>query len=118
MWTYNEQRGECYLHQFSSSQPDFNYRVHYQNITREMFQILTYWMDVGVDGFRMHGINQLYESASFTQETPINPDGDLTRYDNFRNIYSRDLVIMEMSLASVAVFINLLHSPRKSPMDS
>lgn len=93
MWTYNPIRDQCYLHQFSSSQPDLNYRDSFSNITRDMLEVLTHWLDVGVDGFRMHAVNQLFESASFTQEMPIDGDGDMTRYDNFRNVFSRDLVI-------------------------
>lgn len=94
MWTYNSIRNQCYLHQFSSSQPDFMYRDNLENITREMFDILTFWLDEGADGFRLHGVERLFESPSFSRETPIDPNGDLLSYRNFENIYSRNYVSM------------------------
>lgn len=92
MWTYNSVRNQCYLHQYSSSQPDFMYRDNFENITREMLDIFTFWLNEGADGFRLHATEKLVESGAFTREAPIDPFGDLTSYENYENIYSRNYV--------------------------
>jgi len=58
-WTYDEVAGQYYWHRFYSSQPDLNYdnpAVH-----QEMFDILRFWLDIGIDGFRVDAIPYLYE---------------------------------------------------------
>lgn len=58
-WTYDEQAGQYYWHRFYRSQPDLNYdnpKVH-----EEMFNVMRFWLDLGVDGFRVDAIPYLYE---------------------------------------------------------
>ncbi|MFW6068917.1 MAG: maltose alpha-D-glucosyltransferase [Chloroflexota bacterium] len=58
-WTYDEVAGKYYWHRFYSSQPDLNYdnpAVH-----EEMFNIIRFWLDMGVDGFRADAVPYLYE---------------------------------------------------------
>jgi maltose alpha-D-glucosyltransferase/alpha-amylase len=58
-WTYDEVAGQYYWHRFYSSQPDLNYdnpAVH-----EEMFRIIRFWMDMGIDGFRADAVPYLYE---------------------------------------------------------
>ncbi|RMH02432.1 MAG: maltose alpha-D-glucosyltransferase [Chloroflexi bacterium] len=58
-WTYDEVAGQYYWHRFYSSQPDLNYDnpvVH-----EEMFRIIRFWLDMGVDGFRADAVPYLYE---------------------------------------------------------
>lgn len=58
-WTYDEVAGRYFWHRFYSSQPDLNYdnpAVH-----EEMFNIIRFWMDMGIDGFRADAVPYLYE---------------------------------------------------------
>ena len=58
-WSYDEVAGKYYWHRFYSSQPDLNYdnpAVH-----EEMFNIIRFWLDMGVDGFRADAVPYLYE---------------------------------------------------------
>ncbi len=58
-WTYDEVAGRYFWHRFYSSQPDLNYdnpAVH-----EEMFNIIRFWLDTGVDGFRADAVPYLYE---------------------------------------------------------
>ncbi len=58
-WTYDEVAGQYFWHRFYSHQPDLNYdnpAVH-----EEMFKVIRYWMDMGIDGFRADAIPYLYE---------------------------------------------------------
>ena len=53
-------RRQFYFHRFFSHQPDLNFEnpaVH-----EAMFDIIRFWMDMGVDGFRLDAIPYLYES--------------------------------------------------------
>ncbi len=49
-WEYHEDRGQFYLHQYLPEQPDLNYRN--EAVRREMNDVLIFWLDRGVDGFR------------------------------------------------------------------
>ena len=55
-WEFNEERGQFYLHQFVIGQPDFNFRN--PAVIQEMKDVLTFWLDLGVDGFRMDAVSQ------------------------------------------------------------
>ncbi len=58
-WTYDEKVGKYFWHRFYSSQPDLNYdnpAVH-----EEIFNIMRFWLDMGVDGFRADAVPYLYE---------------------------------------------------------
>lgn len=92
MWTYHEERDQCYMHQFTKEQPDLNYRMENGKIVQEMMDVLTYWMDLGADGFRVDAINHLYESASFTNQQMFDETADPALYDNYNNMYTKDLV--------------------------
>ena len=49
-WTYDEERGEYYLHLFAVKQPDLN--MDNPLVREEVKKILRFWLDMGVDGFR------------------------------------------------------------------
>ncbi|XP_065203779.1 maltase A3-like [Planococcus citri] len=86
-WEWNEERGQYYLHQFAVQQPDLNYRnpVVYE----EMKNILTYWLDKGVDGFRLDAVNYLYEDKNYPDEPLSNkPNVAPEEYDYLDHIYS------------------------------
>ena len=58
-WTYDETAGQYFWHRFYSHQPDLNYdnpAVH-----EEMFRVIRFWMDMGIDGFRADAVPYLYE---------------------------------------------------------
>ncbi len=58
-WTYDEDAGAYYWHRFYSHQPDLNFDN--PAVRREVFRVLDFWMDMGVDGFRLDAIPYLYE---------------------------------------------------------
>lgn len=58
-WTWDEQAGAFYWHRFFSQQPDLNYnnlQVH-----QAMLDVVKFWLDLGVDGFRLDAVPYLYE---------------------------------------------------------
>ena len=56
-WTYDEVRGEYYLHLFAVKQPDLN--MDNPLVREEVKKILRFWLDMGVDGFREDGITYI-----------------------------------------------------------
>ena len=56
-WTYDPKRGEYYLHQYSPKQPDLNWEN--PSVRSAIYKMMNWWMDRGIDGFRMDVITQI-----------------------------------------------------------
>lgn len=56
-WQYDEASGEYYLHLFSKKQPDLNWEN--PKVRAEVFELMRWWLDKGIDGFRMDVINMI-----------------------------------------------------------
>ena len=54
-WEWNAATGEYFLHSFSRHQPDLNWE--HPAVRREVHAVMRFWLDKGVDGFRMDVIN-------------------------------------------------------------
>jgi oligo-1,6-glucosidase len=60
-WELDPQSGEYFLHLFSKKQPDLNYRN--PAVLREVEDIMRFWLDKGIAGFRCDVINILFKSS-------------------------------------------------------
>lgn len=58
-WTWDEVAGQYYWHRFYSSQPDLNYDN--PAVQEEMRNVMRFWLDLGVDGFRADAVPYLFE---------------------------------------------------------
>lgn len=58
-WAYDEHTGEFYWHRFYSSQPDLNYDN--PKVQQMMLDVVRFWMDMGLDGFRVDAVPYLFE---------------------------------------------------------
>lgn len=67
-WHYGEDSGEYYLHLFSTKQPDLNWEN--PQVRAAVYEMMNWWLDRGVDGFRMDVINFISKDTSL-------PDGPL-----------------------------------------
>lgn len=65
-WEYDETTNEYYLHLFSKKQPDLNWEN--PNVRQAVYQMMKFWLEKGVDGFRMDVINMI-------SKAPALPDG-------------------------------------------
>ena len=54
-WQFDERSGEYYLHLFSRKQPDLNWEN--PEVRRAIYKMMNWWVDRGIDGFRMDVIN-------------------------------------------------------------
>jgi len=66
-WEYDEERGEYYLHLYDETQPDLDWTN--EDVRQDIFDTIEWWLDKGIDGFRMDVINLLSKAAGL-------PDGD------------------------------------------
>ncbi|WP_242917517.1 maltose alpha-D-glucosyltransferase [Pontibacter liquoris] len=58
-WSWDPVAGQYYWHRFFSHQPDLNYDN--PDVQKEVFKVLEYWFDLGVDGFRLDAVPYLFE---------------------------------------------------------
>ncbi|GAA1987476.1 maltose alpha-D-glucosyltransferase [Amycolatopsis minnesotensis] len=58
-WTYDPVRGQFYWHRFFTHQPDLNYEN--PDVQEAMLDVLRFWLDLGIDGFRLDAVPYLFE---------------------------------------------------------
>ncbi len=58
-WSFDAQRGQYYWHRFFSHQPDLNYDN--PEVADVMLDVVRYWLDIGLDGFRLDAVPYLFE---------------------------------------------------------
>ncbi len=58
-WTWDPVRGQYYWHRFFSHQPDLNFDN--PAVEQAIFEALDFWLDMGLDGFRLDAVPYLYE---------------------------------------------------------
>ena len=69
-WEYDETTNEYYLHLFSKKQPDLNWES--PRVREEIYQMMNWWLDKGIDGFRMDTVNMF-------SKVPGLPDGKIIK---------------------------------------
>ncbi|MBW0002659.1 MAG: DUF3459 domain-containing protein [Hyphomicrobiales bacterium] len=70
-WTFDESTGQFYFHAYLPEQPDLNWRN--PEVVAAMLDVLRFWFDRGVDGFRVDAIHHLFEDEQL-RDDPVNPD--------------------------------------------
>lgn len=70
-WTFDEQRGQYYLHSFTKEQPDLNWNN--PAVREEMKATMRFWLDRGVDGFRVDAVNYIGKDR-FLADEPLNDE--------------------------------------------
>ncbi|WP_112180627.1 MULTISPECIES: alpha-glucosidase [Paraliobacillus] len=65
VWQYDEKSNAYYLHLFSKKQPDLNWEN--KDVRHEVYSVMTYWLDRGVDGFRMDVINMISKDQQYPE---------------------------------------------------
>lgn len=71
-WQYDEATGEYYLHLFSKKQPDLNWEN--PKVRADVFAIMRWWLDKGIDGFRMDVINMISKTPGLPDAPVVTPD--------------------------------------------
>lgn len=86
-WTLDNTTNQYYLHQFSSFQPDLNYWN--KDVITAMEDVLKFWFDFGIDGFRIDAVIFLLEDPQLRDEV-ADPDFNGTATDCATNNSSPD----------------------------
>ena len=88
-WEWDEATGQFYYHAFLKEQPDLNWRN--PEVRQAMFDVLRFWLDRGVDGFRVDVIWHLIKDAQF-RDNPPNPGfhPDMPGIERYLQLYSAD----------------------------
>ena len=72
-WQYSEKREQYYLHLFDVTQADLNWEN--ENVRKKVYEMIKFWLNKGVDGFRLDVINLISKNQRFP-----NDDGSDTRF--------------------------------------
>jgi alpha-glucosidase len=63
-WTYVPERDQYYYHYFMKQQPDLNW--HNPSVKQAMWEVVRFWLDLGVDGYRLDAIGTIFEDPNLT----------------------------------------------------
>jgi alpha-glucosidase len=88
-WTLDPRTGQYYLHQFLPQQPELNYRR--PEVAAALLDTMRFWLDRGVDGFRVDVIWLMVKDPRFRDEPP-NPNWDgVNPHNSLLHIYTANL---------------------------
>ncbi|WP_099361143.1 alpha,alpha-phosphotrehalase [Fredinandcohnia onubensis] len=73
-WEYDEKTGQYYLHLFDVTQADLNWEN--DEVRKKVYDMMTFWFEKGVDGFRLDVINLISKDQSFPDDDGSVPPGD------------------------------------------
>jgi alpha-glucosidase len=82
-WEFDEALGQYYFHMFYKEQPDLNWRN--PEVRKAMLDVYRFWLDRGVDGFRMDVFNMYFKEKDL-QDNPLGGKG-LRKFDHQRHLY-------------------------------
>jgi alpha-glucosidase len=87
-WEWDEHTGQYYLHTFLKEQPDLNWRN--PEVEAAMFDVLRFWMDRGVDGFRIDAAHMIMKDPDLC-DNPPNPEhtGPPDSYEAYLHIHDK-----------------------------
>ena len=72
-WEWDARRGQYFLHNFLASQPDLN--LHNPEVQNAMLNVARFWLDRGVDGFRLDAINFAMHDPQLRDNPPVEGRG-------------------------------------------
>jgi alpha-glucosidase len=89
-WEWDEKTGQYYYHAFLREQPDLNWRN--PDVQQAMLDVLRFWLDRGVDGFRVDVMHHLVKDSEF-RDNPLNPSWrpGMSPYRELLTTYTADL---------------------------
>lgn len=86
-WEWEPRRRQYYLHNFLASQPDLNF--HNSNVQDELLSIMEFWLDRGVDGFRLDTVNFYTHDADLRDNPPIDGGPKAGPYEMQDHVFSK-----------------------------
>ncbi len=109
-WELDEKSGEYYLHLFSKKQPDLNWKN--KNMREEIYQMMNFWIDKGIGGFRMDVIDLIGKEV----DEKITSNGpnlhNLIREMNKETFGKKDLLTVGETWGATPDIAKLYSSPK------
>jgi len=87
-WTRDAATGQYYYHYFYTQQPDLNWRN--PEVRKAMYDVMRFWLDTGVSGFRMDAVSRLFEDPNL-HDDPYLPGFNAFGDRNIQHKYTDDL---------------------------
>ena len=82
-WKYDKTTDEYYLHLFSKKQPDLNWES--SALRQDVYDMMTWWLDKGIDGFRMDVVNFISKDQRFPDGEPVEGKKYVSGHQYFMN---------------------------------
>lgn len=109
-WQWEPRRGQYYMHNFLRQMPDLNY--HCAAVQEAVLDTCRFWLDMGVDGFRLD-VCTFYAHDPKFRDNPPNPnipDGEVFRF----NPYSQQLHVHDIGQPETIAFLERLRALTES----
>ena len=88
-WQFDEASGQYYLHNFEAAQPDLNWWN--EDVRREFDEIVRFWWDRGVAGFRIDVCNMMIKDKELRDNPPATEDDPMDQqFMGVRSVYNTD----------------------------
>ncbi|MBL1226337.1 glycoside hydrolase family 13 protein [Enterococcus sp. BWR-S5] len=81
VWEFDEETNQYYFHAFAKEQPDLNWEN--ESLKQDVFRMISWWLDKGIDGFRIDAISHIKKDAF---HLPIDAKNVAARYQNISGI--------------------------------
>jgi alpha-glucosidase len=103
-WEWDKRTQQYYYHAFLKEQPDLNWRN--PEVRRAMLDVLRFWLDHGVDGFRVDVMHHLLKDTEF-RDNPVNPEWqpNMSPYRELLTTYTADLPEVQEIVGSMRAVI-------------
>ncbi len=83
-WEYNEATDDYYLHIFSKKQPDLNWEN--EEVRQALFDMVNWWLDKGIDGFRVDAISHIKKDQTFKNAPAPNDEPYVKAWSQYMNV--------------------------------
>ena len=100
-WELDPQTGEYYFHMFTKDQPDLNW--HNPKVRKAILDVFRFWLDKGVDGFRLDVFNAYFKDAELRDNPPAI---GLRGFDRQKHIHDVDQPEMIPLLAEIRSLVD------------
>jgi alpha-glucosidase len=117
-WTFDEHTGQWYLHSFLPQQPDLNWEN--DDVREAMHDVMRFWLNRGVDGFRIDVVQKLAKDPRLSDATPGRPvpweDWQPTIHERLRDLravvdeYPERMLVGEVYLFDVERLVAYVNS--------
>ncbi|NIA68078.1 alpha-glucosidase [Pelagibius litoralis] len=107
-WAWEPRRRQYYLHNFLTCQPDLN--LHNEEVQDQMLSEAAFWLDMGVDGFRLDAVNFCSHDQQLRDNPPLKPGERPTDGVPLDNPYAYQRHLYDKTQPETLVFLKRLRA--------